>query len=294
VLLDDRVESELTAVAEFAPLHNTPALAAYRTAKLAFPDTPHVAVFDTDFHSTIPEHAAAYAVPRPWRDRYGIRRYGFHGLSVQWATERAAEMLEHPADLRLVVCHLGGGCSVSAVRSGTSVDTSMGFSPLEGVPMVTRSGSVDPGAILHAMRAGGLDVDEVDSLLNTGAGVTALAGVEGGMQAIEAAAAAGHKDAGLAIDVFAYRIAGAIAAMAVATGGLDVIAFTAGIGEASSAIRSRVCGQLSFLGVELNPALNREAVGDTTISRAGSQVQVLVIRAREELVAARAARALLG
>ena len=295
VLLDDEVEADLMSLSELAPLHNQPALAAFRAVHAELPDTPHIAVFDTEFHETIPEHAATYAVPRRWREELGIRRYGFHGLSVEWSTERAAELVNRPAsELRMVVCHLGGGCSVTGVRAAKSVDNSMGFSPLEGVPMLTRSGSVDPTAILHAIRAGGIEIDEVDRLLNTRAGVTALAGVEGGMQAIEEAARAGSPDARLAVEVFAYRVAGAVAAMAVAAGGLDVIVFTAGIGEASADIRDRVCRQLSFLGVKLDDRLNERASGDSVISPPGSQIDVLVVRAREELVAARAARALLA
>jgi acetate kinase len=295
VLLNDEVEADLTSLSELAPLHSEPALAAFRTVHAELPRTPHVAVFDTGFHETIPAHATTYALPRRWREEFGIRRYGFHGLSVQWSTERAAALIERPAsELRLAVCHLGGGCSVTGVRAGKSVDTSMGFSPLEGVPMLTRSGSVDPGAVMHAMRVAHLDADEVDRLLNTGAGVTALANVQGGMEKIEEAAGAGSLDARLGIEVFAYRVAGAVAAMAVATGGLDLIVFTAGIGEASADIRERVCRQLTFLGVELDTRRNERATGDSLISRPGSPVQILVIRAREELIAARAARRLLA
>jgi acetate kinase len=294
VLIDDHVEADLTGLSELAPLHNQPAIAAFRAVRTHLPDTPQVAVFDTGFHKTIPTHATTYALPRRWREEFGIRRYGFHGLSVEWSTERAAEIVHRSAsELRLVVCHLGGGCSVTGVRAGNSVDTSMGFSPLEGVPMLTRSGSVDPAAVLHAMRSGHMDAAEIDRILNTRSGLTALANVEGGMQDIQAAAGAGSADARLAIEVFAYRVAGAVAAMAVATGGLDLIVFTAGIGEASADVRYRVCRQLSFLGVELDTRLNDQATGDSVISQPGSRIHILVVRAREELVAARAARALL-
>jgi acetate kinase len=295
VLLTDEVEADLTDLEELAPLHNQPAIAALRTVRSRLPDTPHVAVFDTGFHETIPAYAATYALPRRWREEFGIRRYGFHGLSVEWSTERAAELVNRPAsELRLAVCHLGGGCSVTGVSAGKSIDTSMGFSPLAGVPMLTRSGSIDPEAVLHAMRVGHMGADEVDRILNTRSGVTALADVEGGMQEIEGAAQAGSPEAKLGIEVFAYRVAGAVAAMAVAAGVLDVLVFTAGIGEGSADIRDRVCRQLSFLGVELETGQNERATGDSVISRPGSRIHVLVIRAREELVAARGARALLA
>ena len=207
VVVDDAVRDALEELSSLAPLHNAPALDAIARARAALPDVPHVAVFDTAFHATIPEEAATYAVPRRWREEWGIRRYGFHGLSVAWV----AEQIRVP---RLVVCHLGGGCSVTAVRDGRSVDTTMGFSPLEGVPMVTRSGSVDPGALLH------------DS------GVTALGGL----------------DERLAFAVFTYRVAQAAAAMATALGGLDALAFTGGIGENRANVRDAVVGRLRFLG----------------------------------------------
>ena len=243
---------------------------------------PHVAVFDTAFHATIPEEAATYAVPPRWRNDWAVRRYGFHGLSVQWAAERVAVP-------RLVVCHLGGGCSVTAVRDGLSVDTTMGFSPLEGVPMASRSGSVDPGALLHLLRSGRLDIDALDHALNHESGLVGLAGTAD-VRELEARAAADEAAATLALDVFSYRVAGAVAALVVATEGLDALVFTAGIGEGSAVVRERVCGRLRHLGVELDVAANRDAVPDADVSRAGSAVRVAVIHAREDSVAARAAR----
>src|SRR5207302_3558957 len=183
VLIDDEVERELAALAELAPLHNGPAVAAIDAARRALPDIPHVAVFDTAFHATMPAEAATCAVPRHWRVDWDVRRYGFHGLSVQWA----GEQVRVP---RLVVCHLGGGCSVTAVLDGRSVDTTMGFSPLEGVPMATRSGSVDPGAIVYVMREHGLDHDELEDVLNHQSGLKGLAGGSGDMRELEARALA--------------------------------------------------------------------------------------------------------
>ena len=192
VVIDDEVRAEIEKLEPLAPLHNAPALRAIDEAQRALPNVPHVAVFDTAFHATIPDEAATYAVPQRWRD-WGVRRYGFHGLSVQWC----AEQVRVP---KLVVCHLGGGSSVTAVRDGRSVDTTMGFSPLEGVPMTTRSGSVDPGALLYMLREHGLDVDTLDHELNLESGMKALAGGSGDMREVD----------GLALDVFTYRVAAAV------------------------------------------------------------------------------------
>ena len=279
-LIDDEVHEAIRALEPLAPLHNEPALRAIDGARAALPSVPHVAVFDTEFHATIPESAATYAIPRSWRE-WGVRRYGFHGLSVQWSVEQVAAR-------RIVVCHLGGGCSVTGVLDARSVDTTMGFSPLEGVPMTTRSGSIDPGALLYVLRERGLDVATLDHALNFESGLAALGGAEG-MAELEAL---GTEEAELAIDVFAYRVAAAVAAMSVACGGLDALVFTAGIGENSARVRKDVCARLGFLGVEVDADRNASASPDCEIS--AGRVRVHVIHAREELVAARAARAALG
>jgi acetate kinase len=318
VLIDADVLEQIFALELLAPLHNAPALRGIERAREALPDVPQVAVFDTGFHSTIPAEAAVYALPRRWREGWGVRRYGFHGLSVQWCTERAPQLMGAEG-LRLVVCHLGGGCSVSAVRGGRSLDTTMGFSPLEGVPMGTRSGSVDPGALVYLLRERKLSVEELEHALNFDSGLRGLGGGSGSMVALERAAAAEDSDAQLAIEVFAYRVAGAVAAMAVAAKGIDALVFTAGIGEGSVLARERICERLGFLGVELDPARNRSAEPDGDVSTEGattqhgkatvpqdatmqwdrdvsaerSPVRVLVIHAREEVIAARPARALL-
>ena len=274
MLIDDDVRREIHELASLAPLHNAPAVRAIAEAEQGLPDVPHVAVFDTAFHATIPDEAATYALPQRWRD-WGIRRYGFHGLSVQWC----AEQVRVP---RLVVCHLGGGSSITAVRDGRSVDTTMGFSPLEGVPMTTRSGSVDPGAILHLLRERRVDAATLDHELNFESGMKALGGGSGDMREVGS----------LAVDVFSYRVAAAVGAMAVALNGLDALSFTAGIGENSARVRANVCARVSFLGVELDDDANEQAVPDCVISR--GDVAVHVVQAREEVVAARAARTLLG
>jgi acetate kinase len=295
VVLDDGVRREIAELVTVAPLHNAPALHGIDEAVRRFPELPQVAVFDTWFHETLPPEASTYALPARWREEWGVRRYGFHGLSVAWSARRAPELLGRPAQgLRLVVLHLGGGSSVTAVRDGRSVDTTMGFTPLEGVPMTTRAGSVDPGALVYALRGHGLDADALDHDLNVESGLQALAGGSGEMLELEQAVGRGDEAARLALDVFVHRVAGAAASMAAAAGGVDALAFTAGIGEGSVLVRTGVCERLRFLGVELDEAANAEGQPDCDVASEESAVRVLVVEAREELVAARAARTLLG
>jgi acetate kinase len=253
-LIDDAVQARLEQLVELAPLHNGPAVEAITAARRALPGVPHVAVFDTAFHATIPAVAATYALPAQWRR--DVRRFGFHGLSVQWASERVRVP-------RLVVCHLGGGCSVSAVRGGRSIDTTMGFSPLEGVPMTTRSGSVDPGAIVYLLRERHVSLDELENALEHDSGLAGLSGGDSGDV---------REASPLALDVFVHRIAGAVAAMAAACGGIDVLAFTGGIGENAAAVRERIVERVRFLG----------------------DFRVQIVPAREELVIAAETRRLLG
>jgi acetate kinase len=282
VLIDDAVRQELDALSELAPLHNVPALAAVDEARRVLPSVPHVAVFDSAFHATLPEEAYTYALPRQWREEWGVRRYGFHGLSVEWAAERV------PVP-RLIVCHLGGGCSLTAVLDGSSVDTTMGFSPLEGVPMATRPGSFDPEILLYLLRHDAGTADELEHALEHESGLLAL----GGSGRVEELEARGDADARLALAVFCRRVAVAVASMATALGGLDAVVFTAGVGEGSASVRARVCERLAFLGVELDEALNADAAPDVDVASAGSAVRVWVVHAREDAVAARAARSLL-
>lgn len=295
VVIDSDVRRAILDLERLAPLHNSPAVSRIEAASLALPRVPHVAVFDTAFHATIPQEAAVYALPRRWREDWGIRRYGFHGLSIAWSSERAPVMVNKPTDsLRLVICHLGGGSSVTAIRGGRSVDTTMGFSPLEGVPMTTRSGSVDPGALIHLIRERGLDPGALDHDLNLESGLKGLAGGSGSMLDLEQASQAGDANATLAIDVFVHRVAGAAASMAAAAGGIDALIFTAGIGEGSALIREEVCSRLEFLGVEVDRERNASAEPDCDIAVDRSAVRVLVVRAREELVVARAVRYLVS
>jgi acetate kinase len=234
VVVDDQVLAEIREATPLAPLHNEPALRALEDARARLPGPPHVAVFDTGFHATIPPEAATYAVPARWRDEWGVRRYGFHGLAVAWV----AEQVRVP---RLVACHLGGGASVTAVLDGRSVDTTMGFSPLEGVPMATRSGSIDPGAILYLLRERGLSPGQVDDALEHESGLDALGGL----------------DNPLGFAVYTYRVAQAAAAMAAALGGIDALAFSGGVGENRADVRDAVAARLRFagdFGVEVVPA----------------------------------------
>jgi len=283
-LIDDDVLAKLTHLIELAPLHNQPAVAAIEAARQALPDVPHVAVFDTAFHKTIPAVAATYLLPKRYRE-LGIHRYGFHGLSVQWAAE-------HVAVSRLVVCHLGGGASVTGVKDGTSIDTTMGFTPLEGVPMATRAGSVDPGALLYLLHHG-ISLDELDRALEHESGLVALAG-SGDVAALTGDAS---REAQLALAIYCYRIAQAVAAMAVALGGLDALVFTAGVGEHSARVRTDVCRQLAHLGVALDERANASAGDGATegaIEAPESTVAVHVVRAREDVVVARSVRTLVG
>jgi acetate kinase len=279
-VIDDAVVVDLEALVELAPLHNRAALDAIKTARKLLPHTPQVAVFDTAFHRTLPMVAKTYALPERFRAR-GIHRFGFHGLSVQWVSERV------PA-ARLVVCHLGGGASVTAVKDGASIDTTMGFTPLEGIPMATRAGSLDPGALLYLLRHG-VSVAELERALEHESGLTGLAGT-GDVAVLEASSA---PEAKLALDLYCYRIAQAVAAMATALAGLDALAFTAGVGEHSARVRAGICARLTFLGVVLDEAANEQARDEAEIAAQESAVAVHVIPAREDAVVARAVRALL-
>ena len=280
VVIDAGVRAALEELTELAPLQNRAALAAIGDAMDALPQVPHLAVFDTAFHRTIPDEASTYALPARWRDEWSIRRYGFHGLSVQWA----AECVRVP---RLVVCHLGGGCSVTAVRDGRSVDTTMGFSPLEGVPMATRSGSIDAKIVLHLLRTRKLALEEIEHALESESGLLGLSGETARVEELERSSS---PEARLALDVFAHRVAAAVASMATALGGIDALVFTAGIGEGSANVRRNVCERLRFLGVELDTELNADAVPDVDVNASGASVRIVVLHAREDVSAARAAQ----
>ncbi|MEE2788237.1 MAG: acetate/propionate family kinase [Myxococcota bacterium] len=287
ILIDDTMISKIEALSSLAPLHNPANVEGILAARACLPMVPHVAVFDTAFHATLPRRAQAYALPAGLVQKHGIRRYGFHGPSHQWVARRAAEWLEdHIDDLRIITCHLGNGASVCAVEYGRSVETSMGMTPLEGLVMGTRCGDIDPGIIVSLMRAEGLDADGVDSLLNRRSGLGGLSGVGHDLRDIEQRAADGDEACRLAIQVFAHRLRKYIGAYAAVMGGVDAIVFTGGIGENSALIRHRVAQRLDFLGAHLDEERNREAtVSDEApvfdIARPNSRNALLVIRTDE-------------
>lgn len=291
VRIDERVKEAISRLAELAPLHNPPALEAIRAAETALPQAAQVGVFDTAFYAQMPVRACVYPVPYHWYVDWGIRRIGFHGISHKYCAQRAAEILARDAaTLRIVSCHLGGGCSAAAIRGGRPVATTMGFTPMEGLMMGTRSGSIDPGILLHVQRRHGLSVQEIDEALNLHSGLWGLSGVSPDLARVEQAAIAGNARAQLAIDVFTDRIRAAIGALAVGMGGLDVLLFTDRVGERSAGVRSAVCQGLECLGVKLDPQRNQACSPDQDIAAADSGTRILVIHTREELMIAREAR----
>ncbi|MGD0375008.1 MAG: acetate/propionate family kinase [Streptosporangiaceae bacterium] len=297
-VIDDSVVAAIAGLADLAPLHQPRALAGIEAARAALPGVPEVACFDTAFHAGLPAAAATYALPKDWIGRFGLRRYGFHGLSHSYAARRCAEMMKtSPERLRVVTCHLGAGSSLAAVHGGRSVDTTMGFTPLEGLVMATRCGSVDPGLLIWLLRHGGLGLGELADGLDFAAGLAGLAGLpdgSGDMRVVAEAARAGRPDAKLAIDVHSHRLRSEIAAMAAAMDGLDAIVFTGGIGEHQPDVRAAAAAGLAFLGIAIDPARNAGAAPDTEITGPGAAVRTLVIAAREDIEVARQARAVLA
>jgi acetate kinase len=296
--IDDAVIAAIRDLTDLAPLHQPRALAGIQAASQALPGVPAVACFDTAFHASMPDAAATYALPAAWTQAFGLRRFGFHGLSHGYAVRHAAELLGREADqLRIVSCHLGAGASLAAVRAGRSVDTTMGFTPLEGLVMATRSGSVDPGLIVWLLRHGGLSVAEVAAGLEQASGLAGLARLpdgSGDMREVRRAADAGEVAAQLAIEVYLHRLRREIAAMAAAMNGLDALVFTGGIGEHQPRVRAAAAGSLGFLGVSIDSGRNHDASSDAIISGSAAPVAVLVISAREDLEIARQSRAVLN
>ena len=289
VLVDDEVIAAIGAFSHLAPLHNPKALAGIEAVRAARPGLPQVAAFDTAFHHTMPPRAYRYAVPEDWYTRYGVRRYGFHGTSYRYVSERAAELLGRPlGELHLVAAHLGNGCSATAIRGGVSVDTTMGLTPMEGLVMGTRSGDVDPGMFGYLAEQAGLTVDQLTDALDTASGLAGLSGVGNDMRAIQSAAAGGNERARLALEVFVHRLAKAIAALVTSLDRLDALIFTGGIGERSAEVRSLVLARLGILGLSEDPDANArhgQGVGGR-ISPAG-KVLALVVPTDEELMIAR-------
>jgi acetate kinase len=290
-LLDDRVAAQLRELIDLAPLHQPKSLEAVDEVTARLPGVPAVACFDTAFHAGLPAEAATYAIPREWRERYHVRRYGFHGLSHAYCARRVCQLLGRPVG-RLVTCHLGAGASLAAVVEGRSVDTTMGFTPLEGLVMATRSGSVDPGLVLWLTEHEGLPPHEVAEALEHRSGLAALAGT-GDLREVQAAAERGEPDAVLGLDVYLHRLVAGIGAMSAATGGLDVLAFTGGVGENAALVRQRAADRLRFLGLAVDPGRNADPVLDADVSAEGAAVRTVVVAAREDLEIAREVRGVL-
>ncbi len=283
VAVDEQVLRQLQSLTDLAPLHQPKSLAGMAAVSAVLPGVPSYACFDTAFHSGMPPRAATYAIPEQWRARYGLRRYGFHGLSHGYCAVRAGQLLGLPAaDLRIVSCHLGAGASITAIVAGASVDTSMGFTPLEGVVMATRSGSVDPGLLLWLQEHEGLAPQLIADALENESGLLALAGTAD-LREVQSRRAAGDARATEAFEVYLHRLVTGIGAMCAAAGGLDVLTFTGGVGQNSDLLRFEVSQRLAYLGAALDAGRNRSGSPDRDISAAGAAVRTLVIEAREDL-----------
>ena len=290
--IDDDVHAKIEALTGLAPLHQPRAIAGIDAATRLLPGVPQVACFDTAFHTTMPAAARTYAVPAAWRSKWDLRRYGFHGLSHSYASRHAAELAGHPG-ARVVTCHLGSGASLAAVAGGRSVDTTMGFTPLAGLVMATRSGDVDPGLLVWLLRAG-LTLDDLEEGLEHHSGLAGLSEIGGDLRDVRKAAETGDEHAVLALQVYAHRLRQSIAAMTVSLGGLDLLVFTGGVGEHDAVLRADTAAALAFLGIDLDTGRNAEAARDTRISTRSSAVQAWVVEAREDVEIATQTRALLG
>jgi acetate kinase len=291
VEIDEEVEKEIENLGSVSPLHNPPQLEGIKAAKKKFgPTVRQIAVFDTAFHRSLPQEARTYAGPFSWIEE-GIIRYGFHGSSFRYAVDRVANILGPSAERKIILCHLGGGCSLAAVLGNKSIDTTMGFSPLDGIAMCTRSGAVDPGILIYLLRRG-VSVEELDSLLNNGSGLSGLAGLPGDTRVVIPEAANGNDRARLALDVFVHRLRAGIGSMMASLGGCDVLVFTDVIGESEPWLRAAACEPFSFAGVKLDPKRNANAKGDADISMDDSRIRIFVIKSNENWQVAHEAAAL--
>jgi acetate kinase len=294
VRIDPEVVRYLGTITDLAPLHLPAAIAAIQAVGKLMPDLPAVACFDTAFHSQMPEKASTYAIPSEWREQHGIKRYGFHGFSHAYASRRAAAILERPArDLKLVTCHLGAGASLAAVAGGRSVDTTMGFTPLEGLVMATRSGTVDPGALLYLIRHAEMSEPELTDGLDRRGGLLALAGTAD-MREVLRRMEEGDANAQLGFDVFVHRLRAEIGSIAAALNGPDALVFTGGIGQNSPKVRSAAADGLGFLGIAIDAVANSTIAGDGDVSTAEARVRTLVVQAREDIEVAREVRGMLS
>ncbi len=287
VLITSDVLKGIEACSEIAPLHNPPNVLGIRACTELMPDVPQVAVFDTAFHQTMPRVAFLYGLPYELYVKYGLRRYGFHGTSHKYVAQKAAEMMgEHTNDLRIITCHLGNGASITAIKYGKSVDTSMGYTPLEGLIMGTRSGEIDPAIIPFLMEKENMTAQEVDNYLNKQSGILGISGVSSDFRDLEEAANSGDERSQLAIDIFAYKVKKYIGSYVAAMGGVDAIVFTAGLGENSPFMRDKICNGLEYLGTRIDPVLNAVRGEAREISIRRARVKIFVIPTNEELVIA--------
>jgi acetate kinase len=296
VRITPAVKATIAQLASLAPVHNPANLEGIEAIEQILGDAiPQVAVFDTAFHSQLPAAAAIYPGPYAWVEQ-GIRRYGFHGISHQYCAHRAAQLLSSSAEneLRLIICHLGNGCSLSAVRNGQCIDTTMGFTPLDGLMMGTRTGAVDPGILIHLLRQKGYTAEQLDQELNKESGLKGISGISADMRQIMAAIEQGNPRAKLALDIYIYRLRGCIGSMLASLGGLDALVFTAGVGENSPVVRAGACEAFKFLGLQLDPALNENRPVDRDIATPDSVVRILVIHTQEDWAIAQTTREVLG
>jgi acetate kinase len=294
VVINDEVLETLEDCVELAPLHNPPNIMGIKACQANMPDVPQVAVFDTAFHQTMPRKAFLYPIPYEYYGKYRVRKYGFHGTSHKYVAERAAELIGKPLEqLKIITCHLGNGSSITAIEGGKSVDTSMGFTPLDGLPMGTRCGSIDPAIVTYIMNKEGLTTDRMDTILNKKSGVLAVSGVSSDFRDLDEAVDNGNERAFLALSIFAYKIKQFIGAYACAMGGLDALVFTAGIGENNAAMRTSVCKRLDFLGIEIDESKNSIRGEEIDISTPDAKVRTLVIPTNEELAIAKETQKLL-
>lgn len=292
-LITDEVKTEIRQLATFAPLHNPANLDGIEACEQILGSLPQVAVYDTAFHQTLPLEAIVYPGPYSWFEE-GIRRYGFHGISHQYCARRSAEIVERSArDLRIVNCHLGNGCSLAAIQDGRSIDTTMGFTPLEGLMMGSRSGSLDPGILPYLQRRHGYSPEQLEQILNKESGLKGISGFSSDMRSILEAIAEGNERAQLALDIYIYRLRAFIGAMIASLGGIDVLTFTGGVGENAALVRARTCEAFAFLGLKIDPGLNEATPRDSDIATSASTVRVLVIHTEEDWEIARTCRALI-
>jgi len=288
VLVTDEVRQSLVDISDLAPLHNPHNVAGIDACAQLLPGVPQVAVFDTALHSSMPPYAYLYGLPYELYERLRIRRYGFHGISHKYVAERVAALMNRPLEsLRIISCHLGNGASIAAIQNGRSVDTSMGFTPLEGLMMGTRSGDIDPGAVIFLLAHEGMTVSEINALLNRESGLKGISGIGPDMRDIERGVLEGNPRAKLAFDMYEYRVRKYIGAYAAAMDGVDAIAFTAGIGERSPMLRAQLCSRLTYLGLELDPERNQVSGEEVEITTPRSKVRAFVIPTDEERVIAR-------